>query len=70
MTATAHKHFDRAFTLLDEWIDNELGNKGWKKTEKLSNKLDWFNARLSTNLNDDCRKNPSPAEVDDLTAVS
>ena len=65
---TEHERFDRAFGLLDTWIDTELG--AWKKHDKLSNRLTWMKNRVNMNLSDGCVLAPDPAELEEIDNVS
>ena len=65
---SGHERFERAFGLLETWIDTELG--AWKKHDKLSNRLAWMSNRVSMNMNDGCVLAPDPAELEEIDNVS
>ena len=60
-------YFNRAFDLLDAWVVGNIPE--WKRRNKIQNKLDWMHHRLTHNLNEGCRENPSEADLDDLDNV-
>ena len=66
---SGHERFERAFGLLETWIDTELG--AWKKHDKLSNRLEWMSDRLLKNLNEGCVvASPDLAELEEIDNVS
>ena len=66
---TGQERFERVFSLLDTWIDTEL--VGWKKHDKLSNRLEWMSDRLLKNLNEGCVvASPDLAELEEIDNVS
>ena len=65
---TGHDRFERAFGLLDDWIEENVGD--WKKRTKLENRLDWMAERLASNLNDGCVLMPSQDDLDDIDNVN
>jgi len=68
---TVQERFARAFGLLESWIDDNTSD--FKKHAKLSNRLDFMNTRLTSNLADGetlgCILSPSDSDLDDIDAV-
>ena len=64
---SAEERFNRAFDLLDAWVVDNVPD--WKRQSKLTNKIDWMHHRLTHNLNEDCRTDPTEEELDELDHV-
>jgi len=54
---TPVERFDRGMDLLENWINDELGD--WKKHTKLLTRYGWMRERLTENMVGDCVKKPT-----------